>query len=625
MCIEALTSGIAVQSIPLGFDGRTANGIMPLKPSDPGGLRVLYQVHPGETIFLGSHTLSLVPEEHADLQVASSGPSHYESYREQVSQLESSILQEAAILETPMAQRFGTPLGSSPISATKMKMFRPAITSNDDDQILGSMYRGREPPNGTQDIKTKPELAKLHQKSSLHSPPPIQASEQSLDNVSKPLKPLQVAHDGEQKAQDITVPSPVTPHSPTVDLGHTKSPNATMIPMTANADAVELQNVVIIENGKEKRISPPRHLKKPSEIQSMSPGTSAKKLSLSAPSHGGSPAGRDLGSSQESPDAMTPKSRSSPPSNFDLQDSLRSTIQVDAPVTHQCRPQTPQATTLATSSKSRQSSVSEEPKNVTCAKAGATSHFIEPSSSTRSMRFTTREDLSHSSVVDDEVRVLFASSSVISDSKQYTKFLVKQGIRIVNTVQECTVLCVGKKAELKKTSKFIIAVLLGKQIITDAWVTESTSAGRILDVASYHARDPEREKEWGINLDEAIDRGRRGFKPLHGWTVAFTPTAKKDAGKVGFAELKEVSTYAGAKSCSAVLPKKNAIEIPWTLLISCPEDPALATLPDGWRCFTKDIISLSALRGKLDAEGLEFLVSQEPEVEGKKESRKRKR
>ena len=138
------------------------------------------------------------------------------------------------------------------------------------------------------------------------------------------------------------------------------------------------------------------------------------------------------------------------------------------------------------------------------------------------------------------------------------RYLERQGVQRVASVAECTALCVSKSSELKKTSRLIMAVLQGKQVITDDWVTQSVGADKILDIEDFKARDPKKEAEWRIVLEEAIERGKIATpKPFGGWTIAFTSAAIKDAGISGFKGLKEVALFAGAESCSAVLPKKS--------------------------------------------------------------------
>ena len=248
------------------------------------------------------------------------------------------------------------------------------------------------------------------------------------------------------------------------------------------------------------------------------------------------------------------------------------------------------------------------------------SYSVEPNSSQRSTRSSARDEHNSPSLTPAGPRILFASSSSAGDSKPFLKFLSDKKVKKVQSVHDCTVLCVGK--ELKKTSKLILAVLLGKDVVTDSWVTDSVKANDLLSVVGYLPRDPKKEAEWGISLDEAIYRGRtKDLQILKGQTIIFTPSSKKELGKNGFDELKEIVKFAGAKSVSSTLPKKSPEETPSTIVIGTHDNTEKAELQNlGWTAYIKDIISLSVLRGNLDLESDEFLIKEE-----KKESRKRKR
>ena len=106
-----------------------------------------------------------------------------------------------------------------------------------------------------------------------------------------------------------------------------------------------------------------------------------------------------------------------------------------------------------------------------------------PYSSMRSTRSAGRDEHDFSSSSNTGMRIVFASSSSAGNSKPFLKFLSKKGVKVVQSVHDCTVLCVGK--ELKKTSKLILAVVLGKDIITDDWVTDSVSGDDLLSLVPY--------------------------------------------------------------------------------------------------------------------------------------------
>ena len=135
-------------------------------------------------------------------------------------------------------------------------------------------------------------------------------------------------------------------------------------------------------------------------------------------------------------------------------------------------------------------------------------------------------------------------------------------------------------------------------------------------------RDPKTEGDWGISLDQAIYRGKEGLKVLQNQTILFTPSAKKELGKNGLDELKEIVKTAGAKDVSSALPKTTPEETSSSTIVVAKEGSTEAAELQklGWRVHVKDIISLSILRGKLDLESDEFLIKGQ-----KEESKKRKR
>lgn len=250
------------------------------------------------------------------------------------------------------------------------------------------------------------------------------------------------------------------------------------------------------------------------------------------------------------------------------------------------------------------------------------SKSVEPNSSMRSTRSTARDEQSSSSAREAEIRIVFASSSSAGDSKPFLKFLSSKGVKKAKSVPDCTVLCVGK--ELKKTSKVILAVLLGKDIVTDSWIVDSVKGNHLLSIVPYIARDAKKEADWGISLEQAIYRGKKGVKILQDYTIHFTPSVKKELGKNGIDELKEIAKCAGARSVFSSLPKKSPDGTPSTIVVATEDNNEVAELQNlGWKAYVKDIISLSVLRGKLDLESDEFLIIKEQKK--MESSRKRKR
>ncbi|MCJ1346872.1 hypothetical protein MMC31_005091 [Peltigera leucophlebia] len=232
---------------------------------------------------------------------------------------------------------------------------------------------------------------------------------------------------------------------------------------------------------------------------------------------------------------------------------------------------------------------------------------------TRSVQIHEHSPLS-STMTEEPRRVFFSSSTSIDRTSKRLTFLERNGVTKVNSVEECDILCVGK-GELKKTGSLVLAVISGKEVITDDWISTSISKGELLDPRSFLAHDPTKEAEWKIDLSEAIERGRRGIKPFLNISCFFTSAAKKDLGK-GFTDLKIIAIHAGAKSVQASIPRKpNQLgDKSKTIIIAAQDDGELSALEEaGWRCFNKDIITLSVLRGTVDVESNEFLIHRQIE------------
>jgi hypothetical protein len=206
-------------------------------------------------------------------------------------------------------------------------------------------------------------------------------------------------------------------------------------------------------------------------------------------------------------------------------------------------------------------------------------------------------------------RIVFSNSEV-PEKPELMKFLRTAGAKRLNAVSETVsnFLCVAP-GELKRTSKLTISVALGKTIVTDDWIINSERAGYFLDPAPYLPQDPAREQAWGFNLGEAIQRGREKVRVLEGWSVYFTPSLSKELGET-IKELQHMAYAAGASSVQTRLPLVAAEGFTDSLLLGSESDKDASELIDlGWKLYSKDLLSLSILRGRLDLDSDEFRLS----------------
>ena len=209
---------------------------------------------------------------------------------------------------------------------------------------------------------------------------------------------------------------------------------------------------------------------------------------------------------------------------------------------------------------------------------------------------------------DHRLSIFFTSSTEVDESIIMMRKLTKAGMRKVDSVADCDYICVGKDAELKKTSHLILAVSSGKAAITDDWARESAKGKKLLDPLKFLAGDPMREVQWGVTLTEAVERGKEGRKPLTGTTILFTTFMRNDLGSKNFEELKRIAMHGGARCVQARAPRPGD-DKEATIILSSLKDPALDKwLRAGWRCYSKDLITMTVLRGEVDLYSAEFAL-----------------
>lgn len=239
----------------------------------------------------------------------------------------------------------------------------------------------------------------------------------------------------------------------------------------------------------------------------------------------------------------------------------------------------------------------------------------QPSSSYRSTRQNGQD-----SSQENTTRVVYTSSTTVGESAAYAKFLRQHNVKQVKKMEDCDVLCTGKD-EVKRTSKLLLATLMGKEVVTDQWIIQSAQQNQLLETTGFIPEDKKRKQEWGTSLSDAIQRGRDGLKPFEGWTINFTPSAKKELG-TSWSELKNICLVAGAE-VRAIIPKKSPEETDSTIVIGASKEADQATLEErGWRIYTKDIIPFSALRGGIDVDSDEFLLMKKGNGSAKKKGKK---
>ncbi|KAI4154983.1 MAG: hypothetical protein LQ340_001292 [Diploschistes diacapsis] len=223
----------------------------------------------------------------------------------------------------------------------------------------------------------------------------------------------------------------------------------------------------------------------------------------------------------------------------------------------------------------------------------------------------------------DNTNVFFSTSSTLgnlgSKSKKM-KDLRELGISRPEDVSKCNIFCTGPS--FKKTPNFLHALVLGKPIVTDAWLEDSLKAKLLKDHSAYLARDVVQEKEWACKVREASEKFRNGLKLFEGKGIAITPALKSELGD-NYGGIVAVARAAGAEDVVSRSPRtrEDVEDVVW---LAREKDPLLMDFPEGQRVFGKDLISMSILRAKLDLESEEFRLDIEGVKEPPKKGRRKK-
>ncbi|KAK8248988.1 hypothetical protein IWZ00DRAFT_312918 [Phyllosticta capitalensis] len=215
---------------------------------------------------------------------------------------------------------------------------------------------------------------------------------------------------------------------------------------------------------------------------------------------------------------------------------------------------------------------------------------------------------------DTPIRVVFSNSNVVTRLSPM-KFLGKRGVQVLDSVSSngFDFLCVKSTEPMKKSFKLLMSVISSKRIISDDWVTESHKAHKLLDTKEFIATNAPKEWGWGSSQDEvteALELDRS--KLFEGFEVVITPSLKKEYGK-GYKDVEKLLGATGAYKVSAKGARAEGFGDDTIVIGSETADPAdpdaTKLTANNIRCFNKDFISMSILRGEqLDLDSDEFLL-----------------
>ncbi|KAL1920481.1 uncharacterized protein VTP21DRAFT_858 [Calcarisporiella thermophila] len=175
------------------------------------------------------------------------------------------------------------------------------------------------------------------------------------------------------------------------------------------------------------------------------------------------------------------------------------------------------------------------------------------------------------------------------------------GAKMAKVPHECTHLIAHHVA---RTEKFLCAMSVAHFILSDDWVKDSISHGRLVDEESYLLKDKAAERNYKFSLRASLAKART-HKLLAGLEIYMTPSAEPKPEL-----MKSVIECAGGKLLTRLPPRRQ-----WSpdnlIIISCEEDRGR------WRDFTghnpplpiysSEIILTGVLRQSIE-EREEFLL-----------------
>jgi BRCA1 C Terminus (BRCT) domain len=205
-----------------------------------------------------------------------------------------------------------------------------------------------------------------------------------------------------------------------------------------------------------------------------------------------------------------------------------------------------------------------------------------------------------------DITVALTSSSV-TDKANLMKFLEKHGVHVATKVDETIdYLCVGN-GSLKKTPKLLLAVALGKPVVSDKWVLDSVSKKGRLPLSDYFASDLGREKELGV--DETWSSGEARTDLLKDVILYMTPKVKESYAEE-FKTVQKIVKIMGAKKVTSS-PARDVKAVENLVVLGLPKGDTDAITLDEMdiTVYDKDMLHMAILRGKLELDSDEFKIT----------------
>lgn len=182
--------------------------------------------------------------------------------------------------------------------------------------------------------------------------------------------------------------------------------------------------------------------------------------------------------------------------------------------------------------------------------------------------------------------VILYSNTKITEKGNLMKFLQKQGASQTEDIKKANFLCVGP-GELLKTPKLLHSLTMGKTVVTDKWVSQSTEAKCLLDTHEFLPEE--------LKLTRHLDR----TKVFTGQVIYITP-AQRSAYKKGWDDVMAIIRQAGGTNpLTGPLSKLKTDDITLYLGADKDDDVAADLQKKGETVYKKDVLGASIVHGEL--------------------------
>ncbi|THX15373.1 hypothetical protein D6D17_02984 [Aureobasidium pullulans] len=220
--------------------------------------------------------------------------------------------------------------------------------------------------------------------------------------------------------------------------------------------------------------------------------------------------------------------------------------------------------------------------------------------------------------------VIIYSNTKVYERAMLMKFMKSHGATRTEDIKSANFLCVGG-GELLKTPKLLHSLTLGKTIVTDDWVSQSVTAGRLLDTVEFlpdELKATNHLDRTGIFTDQVI----------------YVSPTQRIAYKKGWDDVMAIVRQAGGTDPqTGPLAKLDNMDRITLYIGADKDDDVVAELQEmGETVYKKDILGASIVAGELQLDeslelpAVELTVKEEPKTtkatpkSAKKAGRKKK-